>query len=142
MGAEGNKYSYDEEGNLLKKTTTEGEWNYHWNMNERKYNLNDRPKTIVDEFGLLAKDREEPVENLITWIFDEGTFRPAAKIVDDKTYVLSTAGFGTKIHHCTIGNTLFPKGQVASPPRLKPSGSLTKKDYISNFSSSKIYLSC
>lgn len=140
MEADGNRYFYDEEGNLVKKTTKEGEWNYHWNMNgmlasvqrpdgkkvsfeydalgrrtaktfdnkitrwvwdgntpmhEWQYNVADRPKTVLDELGMLAKDREEPIENLITWVFDEGTFRPTAKIVEGKTYSIVNDYLGT-----------------------------------------------
>ena len=136
----GQKYSYDEEGNLIQKTTKEGNWLYEWSGNgilktvtrpdgkkvsfeydalgrrtakvfdgkitrwvwdgntpihEWKYNLNDRPKTIIDELGMVSKDREEPVENLITWVFDEGTFKPAAKVENGKSYSIITDYLGT-----------------------------------------------
>ena len=41
---------------------------------------------MIDGTGMLVKDKAEPVDNLITWIFDEGTFKPAAKLKDGKTY--------------------------------------------------------
>jgi RHS repeat-associated protein len=37
---------------------------------------------LQDEFGLDYKDKPEPVANLITWVFEEGTFKPTAKLTD------------------------------------------------------------
>jgi len=45
---------------------------------------------------LLVYDKEEPVtENLITWVFDENSFVPAAKLVGDKSYSILTDHLGT-----------------------------------------------
>jgi RHS repeat-associated protein len=52
-------------------------------------------KVIRDEFGFESKDREEPVKNLITWVFEEGTFKPAAKLTEDKNYSIITDYLGT-----------------------------------------------
>ena len=35
---------------------------------------------LKDEFGELFDDKKEPISNLTTWIFDEDSFQPAAKI--------------------------------------------------------------
>ena len=50
---------------------------------------------MVDEWGRISKDQEEPVDNLITWVFEEGTFKPAAKITKDKAYSIITDYLGT-----------------------------------------------
>ena len=34
----------------------------------------------------IVLDREEPIENLITWVFDEGSFTPCAKITEEDVY--------------------------------------------------------
>ena len=45
---------------------------------------------------MLVYDKEEPVtENLITWVFDENSFVPAAKLVGDKSYSILTDHLGT-----------------------------------------------
>ena len=45
---------------------------------------------------MLVYDKEEPVtENLITWVFDENSFVPAAKLVGDKSYSILTEHLGT-----------------------------------------------
>jgi RHS repeat-associated protein len=135
-----NTYSYDEEGNLIKKETPSGDWLYEWSGNsilkkvtrpdkkevafeydalgrrtakifnnvitrwvwdgntplhEWKYNVCERPKTIIDGTGMLTKDKEEPTDHLITWIFDEGTVEPAAKIQNGKTYSIINDYIGT-----------------------------------------------
>ena len=50
---------------------------------------------MVDEWGRVSKDQEEPVDNLITWVFEEGTFKPAAKLVKGKAYSILTDYLGT-----------------------------------------------
>ena len=64
---------------------------------EWNYALKDRPKWVVDEWGMLNQDKEEPVENLITWVFDEGTFKPAAKIIDGEQFSIVTDYLGTPV---------------------------------------------
>ena len=45
---------------------------------------------------MLVYDKEEPVtDNLITWVFDENSFVPAAKLVGDKSYTILTDHLGT-----------------------------------------------
>jgi RHS repeat-associated protein len=45
----------------------------------------------------VSKDTEEPVsvDNLVTWVFEEGTFRPAAKLIKGKAYSIITDYLGT-----------------------------------------------
>ncbi len=50
---------------------------------------------MVDQWGRVSKDTEEPVDNLITWVFEEGTFKPAAKLTKDKAYSIITDYLGT-----------------------------------------------
>jgi RHS repeat-associated protein len=72
-------------------------WSGNTPLHEWKYNTADRPKQIVDEVGMLAKDREEPIENLITWVFDEGTFRPSCKIENGISYSIISDYLGTPV---------------------------------------------
>ena len=45
---------------------------------------------------MLVYDKEDPVtDNLITWVFDENSFVPAAKLVGDKSYSILTDHLGT-----------------------------------------------
>lgn len=176
LEANGNKYKYDQEGNLILKSTLNGNWEYKWQGNgmlqsvvkpdgdtlsfeydalgrrtakimvprmnhkermitrfvwdgnvplhEWKYKLNDRPQWVVDEFGDLTKDKDEPLglsnkavseisendaiseekeaivtenQGFITWVFEEGSFKPAAKIVDGEQFSIITDYLGTPV---------------------------------------------
>ena len=66
-------------------------------LHEFKYDLAERPKTVADELGRLSLDSEENTENLITWIFEEGSFVPQAKIVDGEAYSIISDYLGTPI---------------------------------------------
>ncbi|CAM4376748.1 RHS repeat-associated core domain-containing protein [Zobellia roscoffensis] len=72
-------------------------WDGNVPLHEWKYPLKDRPEWMVDEWGMLSKDKEEPVDNLITWVFDEGTFKPAAKIIDGEQFSIITDYLGTPV---------------------------------------------
>ncbi|WP_062058241.1 RHS repeat-associated core domain-containing protein [Aquimarina longa] len=80
-----------------KKQITRWVWDGNVPLHEWKYDLKDRPQLVVDEFGMLAESKPEPIENLITWIFDEGTFKPTAKIINDETYSIITDYLGTPV---------------------------------------------
>lgn len=136
LTANGTKYTYDEEGNLVAKLTANGQhWGYEWldngmlkkvirpdgeavqfeydalgrrtakifdgyitrwvwnentPLHEWKYKLKERPTMVIDEWGDVHKDKTEPAHNLITWIFDEGSFRPAAKLTATGQYSIIT----------------------------------------------------
>ncbi len=72
-------------------------WDGNVPLHEWQYPLQNRPKSIVDDSGNLTKDTKEQIENLITWIFDQGTFKPAAKITKDDTYSIITDHLGTPV---------------------------------------------
>lgn len=78
-------------------TITRFIWDGNVPLHEWKYELKDRPRAIIDELGQVSKDTKEPLENLITWIFDQGAFRPAAKITKDETYSIITDYLGTPV---------------------------------------------
>jgi RHS repeat-associated protein len=70
-------------------------WDGNTPLHEWTYPLEDRPKIIKDEFGFESKDREEPTPDVITWIFEEGTFKPAAKLTENGNYYIITDYLGT-----------------------------------------------
>jgi RHS repeat-associated protein len=76
-----NRYIYD--GNVL--------------LHEFAYAISERPKPIADDVGRLSFDKEEPTTNLITWVFDEGTFVPSAKITSEGTFSIISDYLGTPI---------------------------------------------
>ena len=77
-------------------------WDGNVPLHEWTYNLKERPNLVVDELGFLVKDKEEQTNNLTTWIFDEGTFKPAAKIVDGEQFSIITDYLGTPVEMYNI----------------------------------------
>jgi RHS repeat-associated protein len=142
LQSRGVKYEYDEEGQLVSKSSSGGQWLYRWSGNgmlksvmrpdgrevsfeydglgrrtakifnnritrwvwdgnrplhEWNYALEARPKTIVDEFGDVTQDNPEPLDGMISWLFDEGTFRPAAKLQEGVVQSIITDYLGTPV---------------------------------------------
>ena len=82
--------------NLSSKRIKRFLWDGNVPLHEWEYDLSERPNLSRDKDNLLVYDKEEPVtENLITWVFDENSFVPAAKLVGDKSYSILTDHLGT-----------------------------------------------
>ncbi len=94
-------FEYDALGRRLSKTfnghITRWLWNGNVPIHEWKYKDTEKPKPVINEFGELFDDRQEPITNLISWIFDEGSFKPSAKIDGSGTYSIITDYLGTPI---------------------------------------------
>jgi RHS repeat-associated protein len=94
-------FEYDALGRRTAKrfdgNVTRWVWDGNIPLHEWKYPLNESPVTVIDEWGEVHKDKDEPVANLVTWIFDEGTFRPAAKLQGNKQYSILTDYLGTPV---------------------------------------------
>ena len=81
---------------IFKDSITRFVWDFNTPLHEWKYEVNDRPVWIVDQNDFLIKNKEEPVsEDMITWIFEEDTFKPVAKIIGDKKYSIINDYIGT-----------------------------------------------
>jgi RHS repeat-associated protein len=84
------QFEYDALGRRTVKTydgrVTRWVWDGNTPLHEWTYDGKDRPKIITDEFGLTHKEGTAPTENITTWVFEEGSFRPAAKLTDEKKY--------------------------------------------------------
>jgi RHS repeat-associated protein len=81
---------------IVNKSITRFVWDGNVLLHEWKYDLKERPKMVLDAEGNLKQDKPETVSNdLITWVFDEGTFVPAAKIKGDRRFSIITDYLGT-----------------------------------------------
>ena len=76
-------------------------YRYLWDgdviLHEWDYAEADRPNTVVTETGEVTLDRPEPVENLITWVYDSDSYVPTAKLVDDKHYSIVSNYIGRPV---------------------------------------------
>jgi RHS repeat-associated protein len=95
------QFEYDALGRRTVKTydgkVTRWVWDGNTPLHEWTYDEKERPKIITDEFGLTHKEGTEPTENITTWVFEEGSFRPAAKLTDDKKYSIIADYLGTPV---------------------------------------------
>ena len=83
-------FRYDALGKRIEKVFDGRVYRYLWDgdviLHEWDYTEADRPNTVVTETGEVTLDRPEPVENLITWVYDSDSYVPTAKIVGDRHY--------------------------------------------------------
>ncbi|MCF6402948.1 DUF6531 domain-containing protein [Chitinophaga filiformis] len=95
------EFRYDPLGRRIEKLyngkLTRFLWDGNTLLHEWSYPVKERPHISVDELGNVQEDHPEPVpaEALVTWIFDEGSFAPAARIANGKQYSIITDHLGT-----------------------------------------------
>jgi RHS repeat-associated protein len=94
-------FEYDALGRRTAKTfdgkVTRWVWDGNTPLHEWTYDEQYRPKVVTDEYGLKHTEGTEPVDNITTWVFEEGSFRPAAKLTEDKKYSIITDYLGTPV---------------------------------------------
>ena len=64
-------------------------------LHEWTYSESERPTTYIDPQGSLITEGKEPTEDIITWLFEAGSFVPAAKIVNNEKYSIVCDYLGT-----------------------------------------------
>jgi len=95
------RFSYDALGRRTEKVfegmVTRFLWDGNVILHEWKYKVSERPNTIVDEWGQIRQDKEEPGggDTLTTWIFDADSFVPAAKLAGGRVYSIISDYLGT-----------------------------------------------
>jgi RHS repeat-associated protein len=72
-------------------------WDGNVPLHEWKYEGGYPPQSSIDENGQIIEIKE-PVENLITWVFEDGSFVPCAKIENDNEYSIVADYLGTPTH--------------------------------------------
>jgi RHS repeat-associated protein len=142
-------YSYDEEGNLTEKKGKNGEiWKYEWNAAGMLQKVTRPDKAEVrfkyDALGRRIEKRykktitkwvwdgnkplhewkefeakESSADELITWVFEEDSFAPAAKIKGEKKYSILTDHLGTPIQAFSDGGEKVWERQLDSYGKVK-----------------------
>ena len=94
-------FRYDALGRRIEKVFDGRVYRYLWDgdviLHEWDYAEADRPNTIVTETGEITLDRPEPVEELITWVYDSDSYVPTAKIVGDRHYSIVSDYIGRPV---------------------------------------------
>lgn len=92
-------FEYDALGRRIAKTfdgqVTRFVWDGNNPLHEWSYPTQERPQKVTDEFGFVTNVGTEPTENITIWIFEEGTFRPTAKITNEEKFSIVTDYLGT-----------------------------------------------
>ncbi len=95
-------FAYDPLGRRIKKETKDKIFRYLWDSNvllhEWEYLKEDGPKTIVTDEGKITEDKPEPTDNVITWVYENGSFVPCAKIVNNEYYSIVSDYIGRPTH--------------------------------------------
>jgi RHS repeat-associated protein len=95
------EFEYDALGRRTAKVLKNKVKRYLWDGNvllqEWDYNLDDRPQQVVNDIGEILLDKEEPVENLVTWVYEEGSFVPSGKIINDEKFSIISDYIGRPV---------------------------------------------
>ena len=95
------RFEYDALGRRTAKLFNGHVFRYLWDGNvmvqEWQYDENARPQHSIDEFGRIRMLGDEPVENLVTWVYEEGSYVPVAKILDGERYTIISDYMGRPV---------------------------------------------
>ena len=84
------RFEYDALGRRILKETHDTCHRYAWDGNvllhEWSYDRREKPRMEKDELGRIRYDRSEPYTNLITWVYDGGSYTPVAKLTKEDSY--------------------------------------------------------
>ena len=95
------KFEYDALGRRTLKETHDVCHRYAWDGNvllhEWSYDRREKPRMEKDELGRIRYDKPEPYTNLITWVYDGGSYTPVAKLTEEDSYTIVQDYLGTPI---------------------------------------------
>ena len=105
-------FEYDALGRRTAKLFNGHVFRYLWDGNvmvqEWQYEDKDRPQHSIDEFGRIRMQSEEPVENLVTWVYEEGSYVPVAKIQNGERYTIISDYMGRPVEaYNSYGNVVW-----------------------------------
>ena len=77
-------------------------------VQEWQYEEKDRPQHSIDEFGRIRMLGDEPVENLVTWVYEEGSYVPVAKLQNGERYTIISDYMGRPVEaYNSYGNVVW-----------------------------------
>src|SRR5690554_7217833 len=94
-------FEYDALGRRTAKIAGKKITRYLWDGNvllqEWSYDVTERTVLQVGELGKLFYDKQEPITNLTTWVYEEGDYVPVAKLVNGERYSIISDYIGRPI---------------------------------------------
>jgi len=105
------EFEYDALGRRTAKTHQEKVTRFVWDGNvllhEWNYEQKKRPRFSLDDKGEFVTGEEE-TENLITWVYEDDSFVPSAKIINDETFSIISDYIGRPVQaYDTTGNKVW-----------------------------------
>ena len=86
------RFEYDALGRRILKETHDTYHRYAWDGNvllhEWSYSPNEKPQVLTDNLGRTSYDRKEPYNNLVTWVYDGGSYTTVAKLAEEDSYTI------------------------------------------------------
>ena len=106
------RFEYDALGRRTAKFFNGHVFRYLWDGNvmvqEWQYEEKDRPQHSIDEFGRIRMLGEESVENLVTWVYEEGSYVPVAKLQNGERYTIISDYMGRPVEaYNSYGNVVW-----------------------------------
>lgn len=95
------KMEYDALGRRISKTIGENIKRFLWDGNillhEWDLVKQDKPKTLLNELGEVYLEKQEPISNLVTWVYDNNNYNPSAKITGEERVSIINDYLGTPV---------------------------------------------
>ena len=106
------RFEYDALGRRTAKLFNGLVFRYLWDGNvmvqEWQYEEKDRPQHSIDEFARIRMQSEEPVDNLVTWVYEEGSYVPVAKLQNGERYTIISDYMGRPVDaYNSYGNVVW-----------------------------------
>jgi RHS repeat-associated protein len=98
------EFKYDPFGRRVEKrvagagsepTITRWAWDDQVMLHEWTYAEKDKPVAVVDEWGQLHYDKPEPLDNIITWVYNDESFTPSARLQNGEAHSIISDHMGT-----------------------------------------------
>ncbi|RIY35169.1 hypothetical protein CKY20_11210 [Capnocytophaga canis] len=72
-------------------------WDGNVLLHEWEYNVADEPQLVTSEIGEVSFNKPEPINNLITWVYEDNAFVPCAKLTENGSYDIISDYIGRPI---------------------------------------------
>ncbi|WP_223599010.1 RHS repeat-associated core domain-containing protein [Chryseobacterium sp. GVT01B] len=93
-------FGYDALGRRISKIGAKKITRYIWDGNvllhEWSYDIDEEPVTTVDDDGNIIAGKE-PVQNLVTWVYERNSYVPCAKIINGESYSIVSDYLGRPV---------------------------------------------
>ncbi|WP_238586876.1 RHS repeat-associated core domain-containing protein [Chryseobacterium sp. Leaf405] len=93
-------FEYDALGRRISKIGNKKITRYIWDGNvllhEWSYDVEEEPKTFVDDDGNVVIEREK-IENVVTWVYGGSGYTPISKLINDEKYSIISDYLGVPI---------------------------------------------